>query len=146
MERKLNLKNLLELLLLDLLACTEPKTGKAAASNQDNYMQEQFDALTQYLQAHLDSNLTLEQISADCAVSVSRLKRLCRECCGQSPMAYFTALKIREAKRMIRETPLNFTQIAQALGFGSVHYFSRCFREKTGQTPSDYARSVLKQE
>jgi len=87
--------------------------------------------------------LTVEEISSACGMSISGLKRLMNEQCGQPPMAYVTALRLGEARRMIRETTLNFTQIADALGFGSVHYFSRVFKDKVGMTPSEYAKSVM---
>ena len=43
---------------------------------------------------------------------------------------------------MIREGRRNFTEIAAALGYQSLHYFSRHFKKVTGMTPSEYARSV----
>ena len=46
------------------------------------------------------------------------------------------------AKRMIEETTLNFTQISEHLGFHTIGYFSRLFKEKTGMTPSEYARAI----
>ena len=36
----------------------------------------------------------------------------------------------------------NFTQIADRLGFSSIHYFSRQFKRITGMTPSEYASSI----
>ena len=57
-------------------------------------------------------------------------------------MSWFGALKIQAARRLIREGRLNFTQIAARLGFQSVHYFSRRFRQATGMSPSEYERSV----
>ena len=46
------------------------------------------------------------------------------------------------ARQMIREHHYNFTQIADALGFSSIHYFSRQFKRITGMTPSEYASSI----
>jgi AraC-like DNA-binding protein len=43
---------------------------------------------------------------------------------------------------MIREDDLNFTEIAAALHYSTVHHFSRQFKEKFGITPSEYAKSV----
>ena len=54
----------------------------------------------------------------------------------------FLDLKLKEAKRLIRESSLNFTEISELLGFNSLHYFSRLFKERVGMTPSEYARSV----
>jgi len=137
------LGNTLELLLLDLLHTQAPLQGRPEATNHANYREERFGAVTAYIQAHLAQPLTVEEISSACGMSISGLKRLMNEQCGQPPMAYVTALRLGEARRMIRETTLNFTQIADALGFGSVHYFSRVFKDKVGMTPSEYAKSVM---
>ena len=102
-------------------------------------------ALTQvmaYLEQRVDRPLTLEQICRDNLVGRSQLQKLFHAHTGGGVMAYFTQLKIQAARRMIREGRLNFTQIASALGFQSVHYFSRRFRLSTGMSPSEYARSV----
>ena len=50
--------------------------------------------------------------------------------------------KLQESKQMIRENNLNFTEIAAALQYSTVHHFSRQFKEKFGITPTEYARSV----
>ena len=57
-------------------------------------------------------------------------------------MEYFSRMKIKAARHMIREGRLNFTQISETLGFQSVHYFSRRFRSICGMSPSEYADSV----
>ena len=53
---------------------------------------------------------------------------------------------IQAAKKMICDSSMSFTQIAERLGFGSVHYFSNLFKEKTGMTPSEYAKSLNKHQ
>ena len=37
---------------------------------------------------------------------------------------------------------MNFTQIAEHLGYTSIHYFSRQFKKVVGMTPSEYASSI----
>ena len=44
---------------------------------------------------------------------------------------------------MIRDNQLNFTQIADRLGYNSIHYFSRQFKQITTMTPSEYALSLI---
>ena len=58
-------------------------------------------------------------------------------------MEYFCRLKIEAAKRLIRQGGQNFTEIAHALGFSTIHYFSRRFKAITGMTPSGYASCVM---
>ena len=44
---------------------------------------------------------------------------------------------------MIRNQQMNFTQIADALGYTSVHYFSRQFKKLTDMTPTEYRASIM---
>ena len=59
-----------------------------------------------------------------------------------SPGEYIRRIKIQESKQMIREGNMNFTEIAAALHYSTVHHFSRQFKEKFGITPTEYAKSV----
>ena len=96
----------------------------------------------EYLEQRVGLPLTLEEICRDNLVGRSQLQKLFHARTGGGVMAWFGALKIQAAKRLIREGRLNFTQIAAQLGYQSVHYFSRRFRIATGMSPSEYGRSV----
>ena len=61
---------------------------------------------------------------------------------GCGVMEHFTRLKIDAAKQMIRENELNFTEIAEHLGFNTPQYFTMVFRRVSGMTPSEYESSV----
>ena len=95
-----------------------------------------------YFEQRLDQPLTVEQICRDNMIGKSQLQKLFHQHTGGGVMDYFAKMKIKAARRMIREGHLNFTQIAENLGFQSVHYFSRRFKEITGMSPSVYRDSV----
>lgn len=44
-------------------------------------------------------------------------------------------MKVGTARQMIRDNQLNFTQIADRLGYNSIRYFSRQFKQMTSMTP-----------
>jgi len=139
----MRLKNNLEVLLIDLHA--EAAAGPTnASSNRDNSKEQRLHLITGYLRSQLHRTLTREEVAAACHISDSALKELFHEQLGCGPMTYFLALKVGEAKRLIRESNMNFTEIAEVLGFGSIHHFSKFFKAKTGLTPSAYARSIDK--
>ena len=98
--------------------------------------------VTDYLKGRVGCSLTLEQICRDNLIGRSQLQKLFHEHTGGGVMEYFGRLKIQGARRMIREGRLSLTQIAASLGFQSVHYFSRRFRQFTHMSPSEYARSI----
>lgn len=95
-----------------------------------------------YLLAHVAQPVTLQQLSEQLGISVSQLNRIYRAQTGHSIIEDLINLRIREAKRLIRETNYNFTQIAELTGCDSIYYFSALFKKKTGMTPTEYARSV----
>lgn len=101
-----------------------------------------FHRVAEYMEAHLSDKLTIKQICRDNLVSRSQLQKLILQQTGMGIIEYFSHLKIRSAKEMIRTQRMNFTQISDALGYSSIHYFSRQFKKITGMTPSDYASSI----
>ena len=124
-----SIKNKLELFLLDLLSPGESAEGDLMR------------CVTTYLNDHLGCVLTLQQICDDLGISAPTLKRLLKNTHGISPMAYFSELKIEEAKRLIADTALNITEVAERLGFSSVHHFSGTFKKKTGMSPTEYKKA-----
>ena len=98
--------------------------------------------IVEYLEQRLDQPLSLNQICRDNLIGRAQLERYFHEQTGGGVIDYFSKMKIRAARQMIREGRLNFTQIAAKLGFQSVHYFSRRFKFFTGMSPSEYAESV----
>lgn len=96
----------------------------------------------QYIAAHRREQLSVP-IAARCAdVSASYLTALFRKNLGISPGEYIRRVKLEESRQMIREGTLNFTEIAAALEYSTVHHFSRQFKEKFGMTPTEYAKSI----
>lgn len=142
-SRLQKLKHQLEMFLSDIYFSSE-ENCRTEGANKENYRKSQFLEIEDYMKDNIDTNLSLEDLSEKFSISVSKLKSIFKVECDQSPIAYFTSLKIKEAKRLIKQSTLNFTQISESLGFSSVHYFSKLFKEKTGLTPSEYAKSIYK--
>ena len=95
------------------------------------------------MEQNIDRNLTVADIADKFNKSESTLKKLFSAHLGCGVISKFNDMKLRHAKVLIRERNLNFTEIAEVLGFSSVHYFSRLFKKKTGMTPSEYSDSVV---
>lgn len=138
------IKNYLEILLIGLIRRaatldTEWKPSLIGKENRDRHLVAEAIA---YMEENLQHNLTLEEVSAACSVSKSLLKTRFKEAKGMGVIEYFTRIKIDKAKVLIREESLNYTQIAERLGYSSIHYFSRQFKLITGMTLTEYARTV----
>lgn len=133
----------IEWLLLSLIRNSSMKQTKAPVSLiKENSQSEIFDKIVKYMEDNLDKQLMLSEICRDNLVGRSYLQKLFREKTGGGAIDYFNRLKINAAKRMIRESSGNFTEISLKLGYNSIHYFSRQFKNVTGMTLSEYASSV----
>lgn len=97
-----------------------------------------------YLSDRLSEPLSVGDVCSHFWVSQTALTRKFRKETGQSLMEYFTHLKIQEAKRQIRSSAISFTALSESLGFSSVSYFSKVFKAKTGQTPTEYSKYASK--
>lgn len=104
--------------------------------------EETYNHIINYLEAHIQARLSTEQICRDNLIGLSQLQKLFRDRHSCGVIDYFTKMKITAAKQLIRDQHMNFTQIADVLGYSSIHYFSRMFKKITGMTPSDYASSI----
>lgn len=82
---------------------------------------------------------TAERMAAACGLGVTRFTHYCRQITNMSPMKYLARVRLEQAERALRECPDDsITGIAFKFGFASSAYFAKLFRERYGQTPSDY--------
>ena len=116
--------------------------GKLSSSVKERSDADIYKKIVDYLNENIASDITFEDVRRHLSMSGTYLKVLFKEKSGMSVMDFHRKLKIDEAKKMIREGELNFTQIACRLGYSSIYYFSRHFKRATGMTPSQYALSV----
>ena len=108
-----------------------------ASSGNDTY-----NRIVRYMEEHLGERMTIDRICRDNLVGRSQLQKLFRDTKGCGVIEFFSMMKIDTAKQMIRDNQLNFTQIADRLGYNSIHYFSRQFKQITTMTPSEYATYI----
>ena len=95
-----------------------------------------------YMQENACGTLTFSQVCRFSAQSATNLKTIFKSVTGMGVMEYYRRLKIDAAKTLLREGGGNITQIADKLGYTSVNYFSRYFKQATGMTPSEYTQSI----
>ena len=133
----------LAMLLLTLLRQTEsPTQAKLQTSNAVHSENEIIRQAQQFISSHIREKLSVPLVARQVDVSPSYLTALFHKNLQISPGEYIRRIKLQESKQMIRENNMNFTEIAAALQYSTVHHFSRQFKEKFGITPTEYAKSV----
>lgn len=83
----------------------------------------------------LEDPLPREELARRAGVSVRQLERLFRGYLGRSIGAHYLALRLENARRLLRQTSLSVLETALACGFTSAAHFSRAYRARFGNAP-----------
>ena len=109
--------------------------------------QEQETALAQgvleYIQKHLDTPFSLDDLCADVSLSKYHLIRLVKKQCGMTPHQLYVQEKIRAVRAGILQAE-SITELAHRYHFTDQSHLCHVFKNATGITPTQYIHSVQK--
>ena len=71
-------------------------------------------------------------------VTPTHLSRVCRKVSGRPALDILTDRRHFEAKKLLQDTRIQIARVATQCGFASAAYFTRAFRARTGQSPSEF--------
>lgn len=84
------------------------------------------------------SELTVEFLATETALSRVQLFRKMKAITGCSPSEYIKAIRLEYAADLLKYGDQNIAETAYMTGFSDPKYFSNCFSEKFGMTPSQW--------
>jgi AraC-like DNA-binding protein len=99
-------------------------------------------AIKAFIDAEYHRTIGYEDYRGITQFSKSHLCKIFHEVIGTSPNNYLNSIRIFHAKRLLRSSSQNVSEIALAVGIRDVNYFSRLFKKKVGMSPSDYLRTA----
>lgn len=100
------------------------------------------NGILEYMAEHISEKLTLASLEGITNMGRSFIEKAFHSSLGTGAIEWFIRMKIDYAKRYIRENDYNMSQIADILGYESIHYFSRQFKKETGMSPTEYSKSI----
>ena len=138
-------KNLLEVFLIRLCRHTDVITKKMRQSVVIDGVDVPYQAkeIVDFLRNNLYNKITIQDVVQHTGKSESTVKALFAQYRSNGIMQYYNGLKIKEARRLIREGQYNMAQISDMLHFDNPQYFSKCFKKFTNMTPKEYKASIL---
>ncbi len=95
-----------------------------------------------FIHGHYAEKLSLVDLAKAANVSVSEALRCFRLCMRTTPYKYLTELRLRKAAALLKETDEPIVDIIDGAGFSSLSHFGKCFKEKTGLSPSEYRKTT----
>jgi signal transduction histidine kinase/ligand-binding sensor domain-containing protein/AraC-like DNA-binding protein len=93
--------------------------------------------------AFIESNLTdvdlnVEQLANCVSLSTVQTYRKVKAITGRSVVEFIRTVRLKKAAELVIEQRLNFSEIAYETGFSTPSYFSKCFHDHFGKSPSEY--------
>jgi AraC family transcriptional regulator len=96
-------------------------------------------AVVAYIEEHLDTGPTLEQLAAVAGLSAYHFARQFKAATGLPPHQYVIARRVERAKQLLQAgTELSLAEVAGCAGFSDQSQFSRHFKRLVGVTPGQY--------
>jgi len=91
-----------------------------------------------YIEAHLESDLSLNELAGVAVMSSFHFARRFRASIGVAPHAYVMRRRIERARMLLIETDMPIVQIALVCGFANQSHLTAMFRRTFGITPRAY--------
>jgi AraC-like DNA-binding protein len=96
-----------------------------------------------YLYEHYQRRVTIQELEAVSGLSKNYILLLFRKHVGMPPIQYLTWIRINKAKEMAVQTNLSVSEIAERVGYTDVHTFGRMFKNKTGQSLTQFCSNLI---
>lgn len=140
--RTLMLCHLQEVITRLTLLCSEldGERSQLRIGPNQNFQNELLQQILAYMDEKVTEPITIEQICHKFFLSRTSLQSLFKLYLHNSPKSYLLSLKLQKSKELIRENQYTISEIADMLGFSSIHYFSRLFKKYFDLSPSEYAK------
>ncbi len=92
----------------------------------------------EYINEHLDRDLSLEEIATKLDMSQFYFCRLFKKSTGLTPHRYLIRQRVEKSKQLLKQTELNINEIAIECGFANPSHFAKWFRQFTGISPRQF--------
>jgi YesN/AraC family two-component response regulator len=84
-----------------------------------------------------DEAFSIEDMGREIGMSRGHLHRKIKSLTDQSPSVFLRSLRLKRAHQLLQEKAYNVSEIGFKVGFNSVAYFSKCFKDQYGHSPSE---------
>ncbi len=103
-------------------------------SNKNLYL----EVAVNYIKNNIALSLNVNTLTDILGISQTYLHRIFKETFGISTKQYINNYRLSESKKLLLETELSITQVANSVGFCDVLTFSKFFSKNVGISPQNY--------
>lgn len=97
------------------------------------------ETIIKYIEENITSTeLSVENLASHLIMSPTHTWRKIKSLTGQSTNEFIRTIRLKKAIKLMEESNLNVSEIGYRVGFSSPSYFTKCFREQYGKSPSAF--------
>ncbi len=115
------------------------KTEEKTENREDQFVSRARSIVYEHLD---DSEFSVTHFCRAIFLSRTQLHKKLTALTGLSATLFIRQIRLFEAKKLLKDTDLSITDLAYKVGFTDPNYFTRCFVQDFGETPSE-TRSLL---
>ena len=141
LERRRSLRQFYYEHLMDSTPAGQPEPAEAQEQTQAMSPQDRkfIDKLTELMEKNMDNgDLVVDDLVKEMAVSRSVFFKKLKSLTGLAPVEFIKEMRVKRAANLIESGEFNMTQIAYMVGINDPRYFSKCFKQRFGMTPTEY--------
>ena len=98
-----------------------------------------------FMRLNCDKSLRVSDIAAEIGIDRSYFSRLFREKMRISPIRWLLQYRLEKSRDLLRTTDLSIAETACSVGIADPLYFSKCFRQAYGTSPTEYRKAAEKE-
>lgn len=102
-------------------------------------------AIIEYISKNYASDITNKSVAEKFGFHPNYLSALMKRVVGMSLHQYLIHIRLLHGAELLETGDFTISQIAEKTGFCDIYYFSRCFKNKMKETPSEYAKKFRSQ-
>ena len=103
--------------------------------------------LLDVMNKQLDNNtLTVDELVEEMGMGRTVFFNKLKNMTGLSPVEFIREMRLKRAAQLLEEHTYNITEVTYMVGMNDSRYFSKCFKNTYGMTPSEYRKAAWKEE
>lgn len=124
-----------------LLYLSDVQPERHALTQYGSQQTERIKEIQRQLTEHLDQRFTIEELSKQYLINTSTLKEVFKAVYGLPIATYMKGYRMEHAMKLLRETSIPISEIAERVGYETQGKFSKAFKDVTQMLPTEYRRT-----
>ncbi|TDF98724.1 response regulator transcription factor [Paenibacillus piri] len=96
----------------------------------------------EHIDIHYLENFSLARMADIARMSISHFSMLFKKTTGHTCLNYLNMVRIAKAKELLQDPDLKIYEIADKVGYSSMPYFNRIFKQIVTITPAEYRKRI----